>query len=122
MVRSDEIIGLVMDDDFAGELYCALTNMMWLKLPTDEDKCFEALAKTVSWDESWTASFRVAGGIVADLRNPVLRKRGEELECYMSWYCSGCTVDGVSYGEGYVSPRVKKILNSMGWYNFEYKD
>ena len=118
LIRSDEAMSLILNDAFAAELYCALTNMLWLKTP---DGSFDGLSQEAANEESWHASFRYVGGMVADMRNPLLRERQEDLECYMSWYCSTWEDEsGNIHGEGSVSPRVKELLNSMGWYNFEY--
>lgn len=122
--RSDKILELLEDRSFADELYCALTNMMWLKLGIDtEEQILETLRqRPILYDESWTASFRYVGGMISGLRNPVLRLKGEPLEGYMDFYCSRCEVDGEVHGEGFVSPRVKQALAELGWFNFEYKE
>ena len=79
-------------------------------------------------EEYWTASWRGAGGIVANLRN-----KGED---YMDYYCSGIK-GGLSYDEkdddeyfakkGYVSEsdvteEIANDLDKIGWFSVPYKD
>ena len=61
-------------------------------------------------DEKWTCSWRMAGGIVADLRD-----KGEQ---YTDWYCSG--ILGTGNVEGYVpesvvTPEITNDLLNLGW-------
>lgn len=105
---------LVMDKEFAGELYSALCNMRWWKFPEDAELAtIHALMKGSPEDfesdkDCLSYSWRTAGGIVADLRNPGLRKKGgEPLEGYMDWYCHG--------NEGLVSEKVADELSALGW-------
>ena len=71
---SDYIAEKCKEEYYAQNLYCAWCNMQWC--PRD---IFPALRQ--SDKDLWTASWRGAGGIVADLRN-----QGED---YMDYYCSG---------------------------------
>ena len=66
-------------------------------------------------EETWSCSWRYAGGIVADLRG-----EGD----YLDWYCSGIrdeeateTPDTNRYnvGEGFVTDEVKEDLFNLGW-------
>lgn len=62
-------------------------------------------------DETWTCSWRYAGGIVADLRG-----EGD----YLDWYCTGIRHDDGeltnSYiGEGEVTDEVREDLFKLGW-------
>ena len=58
-------------------------------------------------DKEWTCTWRMAGGIVADIRN-----YGEE---YIDWYCSGIGVKEGDVGEGFVTDEIKLDLMMMGW-------
>lgn len=58
-------------------------------------------------DQEWTCSWRMSGGIIADIRDC-----GED---YMNYYCSGI---GDSWGyveEGCVTDEIKLDLMMMGW-------
>lgn len=55
---------------YAQNLYAAMCNMQWQKIEV----------MPILKDEYWTASWRGAGGIVADILG-----KGD----YMDWYCSG---------------------------------
>jgi hypothetical protein len=57
----------------------------------------------------WTSSWRMSGGIVADIRGV-----GED---YMDWYCSGIGCDHIpDYNpEGVVSEEVREDLLKLGW-------
>jgi hypothetical protein len=79
-------------------------------------------------EEYWSASWRGAGGIVADIRN-----KGED---YMNYYCSGmgglATYDleeGDKYmtekkfvPEGTVTDEIAADLDRLGWFPVPYKD
>jgi hypothetical protein len=76
----------------------------------------------------WSASWRGAGGIVANLRN-----KGED---YMDYYCSGmgglATYDeqeGEAYmskmkfvPEGQITDEIADDLNKLGWIPIPYED
>ena len=98
-------------DYYAQNLYAAMCNMRWQRL--------EVIP--ILKDEYWSASWRGAGGIVADLRNCG--------ETYMDWYCSGIT-GGLSYDttederwmaekryvpEGTVTEEIEYDLRQLGW-------
>lgn len=116
--NSPEIMAKIRADDrsYAQNLYAAWCNMQWCKRET-----WPILA-----EEYWTASWRGAGGIVADLRN-----KGED---YMDYYCTGIrevsydeeenkTWDTLGYAsEGEVKERIEKDLSSIGWFPVPYKD
>jgi len=98
-------------DYYAQNLYCAMCNMRWQKREV----------MPVLKDEYWSASWRSAGGIVAEIRNC-----GED---YMDWYCSG--IGGAfSYSgdedervmaekrfvsEGTVTEEIEHDLLQLGW-------
>jgi hypothetical protein len=58
-------------------------------------------------EEEWTCSWRMSGGIVADIRDC-----GED---YIDWYCSGmASVDGY-VSEGHVTEEIRLDLMKLGW-------
>lgn len=83
-----EVRRLVLDKAWAHKLYSALCNTEWQ--PTD--------VLDILKENTWSASWRSVGGIVADLR----REGG-----YLDWYCSGY--------EGYVHSDIRKELLRLGW-------
>lgn len=94
---------------YAQNIYAALCNNQFIKLD----------AWQILKEEYWSASWRYAGGIVADILD-----EGD----YMDWYCSGIggpTGDmGVSgyLPEGIVSKEVEKDLLELGWKIIPYED
>lgn len=84
-----EVRRLVQDKAWAHKLYSALCNTDW-----QPDDVLDILR-----ENTWSASWRTAGGIVADLRNC-----GED---YVDWYCSGL--------EGYVHDDIRLALARLGW-------
>ena len=58
-------------------------------------------------DKEWTCTWRMAGGIVADIRG-----RGES---YLDFYCSGIGGKEGDVGEGFVTDEIKLDLMMMGW-------
>ena len=98
-------------DDYAQNLYAAFCNMRWQRTET-----FPILR-----NDLWSASWRGAGGIVADIRG-----QGD----YLNWYCSG--MGGLDYRDdegipGYVpeSTVTEEILNDMkqlGWHPVPWED
>jgi hypothetical protein len=100
-------------DNYAQNLYAAMCNMTW------QSREFWQEMK----GETWSCSWRSAGGIVADMR-----EEGD----YIDWYCSGIgneeyghgldgTVpivepDGKTYvPEGTVTEEIELDLNRLGW-------
>lgn len=80
-------------DIYSQNLYSAMCNNLFYK-DTDE----------------WSCSWRMAGGIVADLR--------DKGETYTDWYCSG--ILGTGNVEGYVpesvvTPEITNDLLNLGW-------
>lgn len=79
-------------DNYSQNLYAALCNNRFFKN-----------------DDEWTCSWRVAGGIVADLRD-----KGEE---YTDWYCSGILGDKIDgyVPEGVTTSEITNDLLNLGW-------
>jgi len=75
-------------DEYAQCLYAALCNNEF------QQQAVWPLLK----GESWSCSWRYAGGIIADM---------QEKGGYMDWYCSG--------GEGYVTEEIAEDLLRLGW-------
>lgn len=94
---------------YAQNIYAALCNNQFIKLDVWQ------LLK----EEYWTASWRYAGGIVADILG-----EGD----YMDWYCSGMggPVGGMAVEgylpEGIVSDEVLQDLTKLGWKVVPYDD
>lgn len=93
---------------YAQNIYAALCNNYFVNSNT-----FNILK-----EKHWSASWRGAGGIVADMR-----EEGD----YIDWYCSGIKNDNyqddldVKYPEGYVpegtiTNEVRKDLKALGWF------
>jgi len=88
---------------YAQNLYAAMCNMQFLKLEV----------MPILKDDRWSASWRHAGGIIADMR-----EEGD----YIDWYCSGsgisCENDKAHEGfvsEGVVTDEIKIDLQKLGW-------
>jgi len=106
--------------DYAQNVYAAMCNMRWQPLDV-----FPILK-----DEYWSASWRSAGGIVADFRRTVAT------EDYMDWYCSGmgglATYDeqeGEEYmtrqkyvREGEVTDEIREDFATLGWTPSEWPE
>jgi hypothetical protein len=92
-------------DSYAQNLYAAMCNMQFVK------NDIWPLIK----DQRWSASWRSAGGIVADMR-----EQGD----YIDWYCSGIG-EGLGNGdldgtkgyvpEGTVTDEIREDLFRLGW-------
>lgn len=108
-------------NSYAQNLYAAWCNMQWCK--RDPTNVWPILK-----EEYWSASWRSAGGIVADLRN--------EGEDYMDYYCSGMR-GGLSMAgkeddeyfertkyvsESVVTEEIEEDLNKLGWFPVPYDD
>jgi hypothetical protein len=97
-------------DNYAQNLYAAMCNMQFVK------NDIWPLLK----DQRWSASWRHAGGIVADMR-----EQGD----YIDWYCSGIQgepdEDWVDLGhvpEGTVTDEIREDLFRLGWIPKEWED
>lgn len=99
-------------DTYAQNLYAAMCNRQFQKLDV----------MPVLKDERWSASWRSAGGIIANMR-----EQGD----YIDWYCSGIG-DGLGNGDidgnkGYVSESVvtdeiREDLKQLGWIVLDIED
>ena len=58
-------------------------------------------------DEEWSCSWRMSGGIVADL----VDKNGD----YMDYYCSGVSNSNGYVSEGIVTEEISLDLMKLGW-------
>jgi hypothetical protein len=121
--RDDEVLNKIRTrDDYAQNLYAAWCNMQW---------CPKELWPTLRQDpdkDLWSARWRGAGRIVADIRNC-----GED---YMDYYCSGmggfATYDlkeGEEYmartkfvPEGTITDEIATDLDRLGWFPVPYDD
>lgn len=85
-------------DTYAQNLYAAMCNNEFMKLDV----------MPILKEQTWSCSWRYAGGIVADMRG-----EGD----YIDWYCSGCggdTVDGFQ-PESTVTVEIEQDLKRLGW-------
>ena len=107
-------------DSYAQNIYAAMCNMRWQRLDV-----FPILK-----DEFWSASWRSAGGIVADML-----QKGD----YIDWYCSGMGgLDGdydpdsekfdvwqarTKYvPEGTITEEIRADFQKLGWIPSEWPD
>ena len=107
-------------ENYAQNLYAAMCNMDW------QSREFWQEMK----GETWSCSWRHAGGIIADMR-----EEGD----YIDWYCSGIGNKESGYGldhceptldldgrdyvpEGVVTEEIEIDLNQLGWRPIPYKD
>jgi hypothetical protein len=94
-------------DNYAQNLYAAMCNMQFVK-----NEVWPLLQ-----DQRWSASWRHAGGIIADMR-----EEGD----YIDWYCSGIIQDGVdpkgSVPESTITDEIREDLFQLGWIPKEWDD
>lgn len=95
----------LQDRGYAQNVYAAICNNRFFKVS-------DSLA--ILTEDYWSASWRVAGGIIAQLRN-----RNED---YLDYYCSGLSYDLeeglplINYvEEGVVTNEVREDFNKIGW-------
>lgn len=99
-------------DTYAQNLYAAICNRQFQKLDV----------MPVLKDERWSASWRSAGGIIANMR-----QEGD----YIDWYCSGIG-EGLGNGDldgtkGYVpesevTDEIREDLKQLGWIVLDMED
>ena len=120
--RDDDILNKIRTrEDYAQNLYAAWCNMQW---------CPKELWPAIRQDpdkDLWSASWRGAGGIIADFR-----REGD----YMDWYCSGMgglatydEAEGDAYmatnkyvSEGTITDEIATDLDRLGWFPVPYDD
>lgn len=91
LLSSDTIANKAIHSDiYAQNLYAALCN----------NRFFYG-------DKEWTCSWRMAGGIVAEL----VDTNGD----YMDYYCSGISSKNGYVSEGFVTDEIKLDLMKLGW-------
>ena len=88
-------------ESYAQNLYAAMCNNSFQRLDT----------WPILKNETWSCSWRSAGGIVADMR-----QEGD----YIDWYCSGIRHDDGDLtskyvGESMVTEEIEDDLNKLGW-------
>jgi hypothetical protein len=118
LLTTDWILEKVRSSDsYAQNLYAAMCNNDFIK------RDLWPILK----EEKWGASWRYAGGIIADMR-----QEGD----YIDWYCSGMgglATHDVEEGEKYmtrmqyvpesqVTEEIELDLNRLGWLVVKYKD
>jgi hypothetical protein len=95
------------NENYAQNLYAAICNNDFQKLDVIP----------ILKNQTWSASWRSAGGIIADMR-----EQGD----YIDWYCSGIGNNESGYGldhrqatgyvsEGVVTEEIKNDLKTLGW-------
>jgi len=98
-------------DTYAQNLYAAMCNMQFIKLDV----------LPILKNQRWSASWRHAGGIIADMR-----QEGD----YIDWYCSGIGNAELGNGleeskyvpEGVVTEEIANDLKTLGWVAVEWDD
>jgi hypothetical protein len=109
LVTTDWILEKVRTSDvYAQNLYAAICNNDFQKLDV----------MPILKNQTWSASWRSAGGIIADMR-----QEGD----YIDWYCSGIRNDNnynpdinIAYPNGYVpesvvTSEIQEDLKRLGW-------
>jgi hypothetical protein len=105
---TDWIVGKARaSDDYAQNIYAALCNNEFMKLAV----------VPILKGETWSCSWRHAGGIVADML-----EKGD----YIDWYCSGIN-DGENRTNGYVpesvvTDEISEDFKKLGWIVVEQKE
>lgn len=117
LVNSDRMRELVCDDYIATDLYGAMCNVRWVKLPVCLASRTAFVLSTTASDlgnnNSWTASFRYAAEMIAIMRNIELKNCAET---YLDWYLSA------DAGYGHITEQIAEELLKIGWIPFKYED
>lgn len=97
MKSNDWLVQKVKDNwVYAQNLYAAMCNREFQKLePWPMLK-----------EETWSCSWRYAGGIIAEMRG-----EGD----YMDWYCSGIYARSGTVSESEVTDEIRQDLIKLGW-------
>lgn len=94
-------------EDYAQNIYAALCNQDWQK-----NDVWPLLK-----GETYSCSWRYAGGIVADMR-----EEGD----YIDWYCSGIrdadSPDNGFVSEGHVTDEIREDFFKLGWIPVDLQD
>lgn len=91
LMKSDEITSKCIHSElYSQNLYAALCNNRFFYN-----------------DEEWTCSWRMSGGIVADLR--------DKGETYLDWYCSGIGQKAGYVAESVITEEISLDLMKLGW-------
>ena len=115
------------NDNYAQNLYAAICNNEFAKFTQTGDR-IETFRNLKG--DYWNASWRSAGGIIANMR-----EEGD----YIDWYCSGIgneeygngldgtkpelDEDGRTYvPESVITDEIRDDLAKLGWVGFPYKD
>jgi hypothetical protein len=102
LLTNDWILTKVRESDiYAQNLYAAICNNDFRK-----NEVFPILR-----EERWSASWRAAGGIIANMQ-----QRGD----YLDWYCADISIDGY-LSEGEVAPIIREDLLKLGWLVLDHK-
>ena len=110
MAKDKIVISYLKDAEAARDFYRALCNVDWFPIiERSEDEEIVARLKGEK-EQSWSCSWRAAGGIIADIRNANYNLT----EDYMDFYCSD--------HEGTVTDLVKECFERMGWIPDTYYD
>lgn len=122
-----EIMAKIREESevYSQNLYAAWCNIQWAKRTNWGNKAGDLGPLDYNKDDLWTASWRAAGRIVADLRN-----QGGD---YMDYYCSGIRNDNYQddldipfprgyVGEGEITEEIKQDLDKLGWFPVPYDD
>lgn len=124
---TDWVVEKCKNTNYAQNLYAAICNNQFAKFTQTGDR-IETYRNLR--EDYWSASWRSAGGIVADLRG-----EGD----YIDWYCSGIgneelgngltgtipevDTDGRIYvSESVITNEIQDDLAKLGWVGFPWKD
>ena len=114
LFKTDWIVSKCINSDiYSQNLYAAMCNNLFYKGYLDSGG--------ISHLEEWSASWRTAGGIVADIRNTTIEDWSQK-EDYIDYYCSGMADREGYLSESVVSDEVRQDLLKIGWTIKPYED